>query len=127
MRALKLKPIRVVKPVDNSDVGNLEMKVHWQLKISPHHKSSFFYIDGETVKLNLFTLLQVQYHRFISPQSIHPLPTDRILYTGISRYVFEGTSGLCREIHVERIEPRISGVEWKWQVAKGEISEGAVT
>ena len=40
---------------------------------------------------------------------------QKILFTGINRYVFDATTGNCRELHVERVEPPINRREWKWR------------
>ncbi len=128
LRAVQLTPTRVIKP--EGDSGSLEMKVHWQLKVaSTLEGCKVLYADGEQIKISLGSLLQVQYHRFFpkpitSTSESTTAASARVLYTGITRYVFDKSNGLCREVHVERVEPRISGVEWKWRVAKGsEVSQ----
>lgn len=110
LSALRLEPQRVIKPeaVEGQDI---EMKIHWQMKVDGD--DAFFIND----KINLKSLYQVQYQRFFPVESSQKL--GLILYTGISRYVFSGTSGFCKEFHVERIEPKMSKskMEWKWRIA----------
>ena len=111
--ALKLVPQRVIKPeffgaADGRD--DVEMKIHWQMKVNGRA-----YFIKENV--NLKSLYQVQYHRFFGNSELENDST--ILYSGISRYVFSGTNGFCKEFHVERIEPKISKskLDWRWRVA----------
>lgn len=110
LSALRLEPQRVIKPeaVEGQDI---EMKIHWQMKVDGD--DAFFINDN----INLKSLYQVQYQRFFPVESSQKL--GLILYTGISRYVFSGTSGFCKEFHVERIEPKMSKskMEWKWRIA----------
>lgn len=120
LSALNLEAIRVIRPAMETAVkGRVEMKIYWQLKV---RGSGIVFVDGEDTKMNLKSLFQVQLHRF--QLSSRPAKThNTILYTGISRYVFETQSGFCTELHVERVEPKISGIDWKWRMRKVKFSE----
>jgi len=109
LSALRLEPQRVIKPEENFECQDIEMKIHWQMKVDG---DSFFIND----KINLKSLYQVQYQRLFPNKTFQK---ETILYTGISRYVFSGTSGFCKEFHVERVEPKISKskMDWKWRIA----------
>lgn len=123
LSALHLEPTRVVKPDEPAEQEQsfYEMKVHWRLKVVKD--AGLCFIDGKETKMSFKSLCQVQYHRlrdlFPSQQKQNdqiPKKDTVILYTGISRYVFSGQTGLCKEWHVERIEPKISGVDLqKWR------------
>ena len=126
LSAVRLEPTRIIKP-SNMDSDIINLKIHWQLKVAMSNCP--FYIDGKRIKMSLPNLLQVQYHRLFPLFSNHRNnpKDDHILFTGINRYSFDKESGMCRELHVERIEPRIGGIEWKWRIAKGEHKEEAFT
>lgn len=127
LKGLRLEPVRIVKPSDAAvNNNNFELKIHWQLKVN--QTGQLFYIDGKSNKMTLPNLLRVQFHRLFPtnlPASSNP--KSFILYTGINRYVFDESSGFCKELHVERIEPKISGIDWKWRLTKGSEFSGQVT
>lgn len=117
LSALRLEPQRIIKPTKfegDDDDGDVEMKVHWQLKVDKN--------DGAVLiedAINLKSFAQIQFQRFFPSSPRPPAKHEPIVqYTGISRYVFSGRSGLCTEFHVERIEPKISKskIEWKWRL-----------
>lgn len=122
LSALKLDPIRVVRPPSASaSETRVEMKIYWQLKIEGR---SVVFIDGKERKMSLKSFIQVQLQRFRLLDSAGAASnTNIILYSGITRYVFDTQSGLCTEMHVERIEPKISGIDWKWRMSKVKFSE----
>lgn len=127
LSALHLEPTRVIKPEEEESeqlqgqISKYEMKVHWRLKVVKDSESCF--IDGKETKTSLRSLCQVQYYR-VRDLLLSQRQRERgtlqskdsvILYTGISRYVFSGQTGLCTEWHVERIEPKVTGVDLKWR------------
>lgn len=123
LSALHLEATRVIPPVELEDSpgmvqNDVEMKVHWRLKVVKDE--GLVYIDGKETKMNLKSLWLVQYHRLRDLLHNNPLgigkTREMVIYTGISRYVFSARNGLCKEWHVERIEPKITGVDLKWRV-----------
>ena len=111
LSALKLEPVRVIKPTEYDEMA-MELKVYWQLKVD----GDAFFINDE---INFKSLIKVQRQRFFPITDRYPANPPYSLYTGINRYVFDGESGMCKEFHVERIEPKISKskIEWKWRTA----------
>jgi hypothetical protein len=109
LSALKLEPQRVIKP-ESFKGGDVEMKIHWQMKVD----GDAYFIEGP---VSLKSLYQVQYQRFFPADKPPQARTQTVLYTGINRYIFSGRTGLCKELHVDRIEPKISKniLEWKWK------------
>lgn len=123
LSGLNLDTIRVIRPsveIANKS-GSVEMKVYWQLKV---RRNGAVFIDGKDTKMTLKSLLQVQLHRLqLLNSEPASKPHDTILYTGISRYVFDTQNGYCTELHVERVEPKIRGIDWKWKMSKVKFSE----
>ena len=122
--ALKLDPIRVIRPTTSleSEKSSVEMKIYWQLKVV--EGENVIFIDGKERKMSLKSLLQVQLQRFQNHSTPNPQNnTTTILYTGITRYIFDTQSGYCTELHVERVEPKISGIDWKLRMSKVKFSE----
>lgn len=110
LSALKLEPQRIIKPESFKD-GDVEMKIHWKMKVD----GDAYFIEGP---VTLKSLYQVQYQRlFPADNKPSQARTQTVLFTGINRYIFSGRSGLCKELHVDRIEPKISKsiLEWKWK------------
>lgn len=122
LSALKLDPIRVVRPPSASaSEPRVEMKIYWQLKIEGR---SVVFIDGKEREMSMKSLIQVQLQRFrLLDSAASASNTNTILYSGITRYVFDTQSGVCTEMHVERVEPKISGIDWKWRMSKVKFSE----
>lgn len=134
---VKIEAVRVIKPhkldleMNNNfsgddgveEIGKIEMRVYWELKVLINRDDeNFVYIDGKETLMNFRSLLSVQMARLRS--LINKVETDnntslfrdqKILFTGINRYVFDTTTGHCRELHVERVEPPIDQREWKWR------------
>lgn len=101
LSALKLEPFRIIKPVGSTEESRaVEVKIYWQLKVN----GNGFYNDG---KMNMKSILRVQQERFF-PTNKPSSDSALILYTGTSRYVFNRLTGLCSEIHLDRIEPKLS-------------------
>jgi hypothetical protein len=78
------------------------MRVYWSLQS----------LEPVREVMGFGDLLQVQAERAkraigVSRPPASPNP-PQVLYSGISRYVFEGSSGLCKELHIERLEPPLS-------------------
>ena len=129
LSALKLDPIRVIRPALESDArakSSVEMKIYWQLKVRRGGPGlpSILFIDGEDTKMSVKSVLQVQLQRLrlIDPPVVPPSRPDAVLYSGICRYVFDTHSGFCTEVHVERVEPKISAIDWKWRRGKVKFS-----
>lgn len=128
-----IKPLKIDRELEELDrKGTVEMRVHWELKVLLNKEDgNFVFIDGKETKMSLRSLLNVQLARLRSninnntttssstfSKNIGSTSThQKILFTGINRYVFDCTTGFCRELHVERVEPKIDRKEWKWRTA----------
>ena len=135
---VKIEAVRVIKPHkldlemknnfsgDDSaeEIGKIEMRIYWELKVLMNRDDeNFVYIDGKETLMNFRSLLSVQMARLkslintkVESNTKTSLFRDqKILFTGINRYVFDATTGNCRELHVERVEPPINRREWKWR------------
>jgi hypothetical protein len=108
LSVLQFVPIRVIKPLDFSTSGPVELKIHWQLQLLLNE--GIFWIDGTEKKMSLVALLKVQYYRLFGYKHRQPFSVPpKVLYTGINRYCFDADTGYCTELHVERIEPLLFG------------------
>ena len=74
--------------------------------------------------MSVKSVLQVQLQRLrlIDLPDVPPSRPDAVLYSGICRYVFDTHGGFCTEVHVERVEPKISAIDWKWKRGKVKFS-----
>lgn len=109
LSALQVEVTRVVlqpPSMSNADLPDrVIMRLYWQLK-------SCEPVSEEYTWRTLFAVQIERLQRLIGWSRPNASSTPTVLYTGISRYIFDGKDGWCRELHIERLEPRLSGSQF---------------